>query len=455
MTSKRAILLLAAAALGIAPAGVWAQSSKQRSTRTASDSAAVPTTTRAATPATAQAAKSAADKYKLKPDARGKACLRCHAGFKERLEKPFVHTPLRQGECTGCHNPHTSDHGKLLAAGPTGVCSTCHDMTPAQAKSAHKPVAEGKCIDCHDGHSSNEKYLLTKPATQMCAGCHTKLAEAASSAKVPHHPVTQGCGTCHTPHASASPALLKKGVPGLCTDCHKTNRPMFAKAHRNYPVAATRCTECHDPHGSERKGILYNDVHAPVARGNCGACHEEPNHPKRFAPKKAAAELCRGCHAETVSLMFDKNRVHQPVHDETACLNCHAAHASSQPALLKGGQRAVCGSCHPDSLTREARSPTTHPPVREGSCTKCHEAHASDGPLLMKTANSVDTCGTCHEWQRHSSHPLGDKVKDPRNPNLSVQCLSCHRAHGTEFQHLMPYRATSDLCVACHQTFRR
>jgi DmsE family decaheme c-type cytochrome len=445
MRSSPGILFLLCGALALVPAAVAAQA-PARSGAGATKASAAPT---------AAGSKVDANKFKLKPDARGKACLRCHSDFKEKMDKAFVHTPLRNGACTGCHNAHTSDHGALLASNRTGICNTCHQMVPAKAKSTHRPVAEGKCLDCHDSHSAAEKYLLTKPAMQTCAGCHTKLAERASNAKVKHHPVTQGCEGCHTAHASTSIALLKKDMPRLCTDCHRTDRPTFASAHRNYPVATTRCTECHDPHGSDRKGILYNDVHAPVARGNCGACHEAPNHAKGFAPKTAAADLCRGCHGATVSRMFDKNRVHQPVHDEVACLNCHSAHASNEPGLLKARAAVVCGSCHEDSIQREARSATKHPPIREGHCTKCHEPHASNEPLLLKQASSVEACAGCHDWQRHSSHPVGEKVIDPRNPNAVVQCLSCHRAHGTEFKHLMPQRTTTDLCVSCHQSFRR
>jgi predicted CXXCH cytochrome family protein len=93
--------------------------------------------------------------------------------------------------------------------------------------------------------------------------------------------------------------------------------------------------------------------------------------------------------------------------------------------------------------------------VQDGQCTACHDPHGSDAPLMFAKADVVEMCGTCHDWLKHSSHPMGEKYKDPRNKNLTLQCLSCHRSHGTEYKHMMPYPTTSDLCTKCHEKFSR
>ena len=69
----------------------------------------------------------AQNKFKLKPDAKGKLCLSCHDNFKEKLKNQFVHTPVKTGECSECHNPHTSSHGKLLDEDPNKICNKCHE----------------------------------------------------------------------------------------------------------------------------------------------------------------------------------------------------------------------------------------------------------------------------------------------------------------------------------------
>jgi predicted CXXCH cytochrome family protein len=201
--------------------------------------------------------------------------------------------------------------------------------------------------------------------------------------------------------------------------------------------------------------MLYNTVHPPVAKQMCAQCHEPASSPNALRPKAQGVQLCRGCHAQRLTAMSDRSRLHRPV-AEGSCLSCHGPHASKDPGLLKGSAISVCGSCHADTIRRQDLSPTKHEPVKDGKCTACHDPHSSDAPLaLTKGGDVVETCGTCHDWLKHSSHPMGDKFADPRNRNLRVQCLSCHRSHGTEYKHLIPYPTTTDLCTKCHERFKR
>jgi predicted CXXCH cytochrome family protein len=93
--------------------------------------------------------------------------------------------------------------------------------------------------------------------------------------------------------------------------------------------------------------------------------------------------------------------------------------------------------------------------VEQGECTTCHDPHSGDAPLLFAKPRGIDLCAGCHDYATHQSHPIGEKIRDPRNKNLTLECLSCHRAHGTEYKRMMPFTSTSDLCVRCHQQFRR
>jgi predicted CXXCH cytochrome family protein len=96
-----------------------------------------------------------------------------------------------------------------------------------------------------------------------------------------------------------------------------------------------------------------------------------------------------------------------------------------------------------------------HNPIVEGNCGACHAFHASDSVFLLKQASTVELCGTCHDWLKHSSHPMGEKFRDPRNKNLTMQCLSCHRSHGTGYRYLMTFPTVTDLCVQCHKQYKR
>ena len=80
----------------------------------------------------------------LKPGAKGKICLNCHVTFQEKLKLPFVHTPVKAGDCSGCHNPHTSSHGKLLAADVSKIClSATTGSFPTRRKASTRSWRKG------------------------------------------------------------------------------------------------------------------------------------------------------------------------------------------------------------------------------------------------------------------------------------------------------------------------
>jgi predicted CXXCH cytochrome family protein len=386
--------------------------------------------------------------FRLRPGARGSLCLECHGmDFELILKKPHVHTPVKALDCSGCHNPHTARRAKLFDVAPQEVCANCHDVVPAGARSRHKPVAESRCTACHDPHASQFPFNLLKSPAKLCASCHGALAAAAARARVQHPPVVKSCTLCHDPHASASDVRLLKGaVPELCVRCHRADR--LAAKHMGYPVARGRCTTCHDPHGSEVRGMLQATVHPPVARRNCSQCHVPAGAARPFQTRAAGVDLCRSCHTPRIASMLERSRVHWPV-AAGDCFACHAPHASQRRGLLRSDLVSVCGTCHRDTVARQARSPTRHPPVADGACAACHDPHSSERPLMLTRGDPIVLCGSCHDWGRHASHPLGPNSADPRNPNLTLDCLSCHRAHGTENEHLTA-ATRNELCTVCH-----
>ncbi len=413
---------------------------------------------RAAVPAApAAAAQTKAVKFKLKPGAEGKLCVTCHVDFEDKLKLPAVHTPVKAGECTGCHSPHAADHEKMLAEKPTEICASCHEaIVPKNAKSVHKALEGGGCIACHDPHASANKNNLLQPAGTLCVSCHKDLGEQLVKNKFAHSPVKAGCVTCHDPHAStSSERLLVKAVPALCLACHKPDQPAFSKAHLGYPVAKGNCVSCHDPHGSDTQALLWNNVHKPMVSKMCAQCHNDAGSATALQTKKNGVDLCRSCHSDVVNEAFAAKHIHAPVLDRVGCLNCHNPHATKASKLIKAPMKTVCGACHSDTIERQNKSVTKHPPIDAGDCATCHKPHAGDNAFLLTGATQFDVCGTCHDWEKHSGHPIGAKVVDPRNKNLTLDCESCHRTHGTEFKHFTHKDAKTDLCVQCHATFRR
>ena len=159
-----------------------------------------------------------------------------------------------------------------------------------------------------------------------------------------------------------------------------------------------------------------------------------------------------------VAQTFNKNRVHWPLVDKVGCLNCHSPHATKQQKLLKGPIVNVCGRCHPDTVELQEwsienpKNEKLCEPVKTGNCITCHSPHASDNVLLMTQKSvSIDLCGRCHQWQAHSTHPIGEKIIDPRDQNLTMGCLSCHKACGTGNKpYMLTFDTTYELCIQCH-----
>jgi predicted CXXCH cytochrome family protein len=420
-------------------------------------------------------ASDAQNKFKLKPGASAKLCLDCHPALTEKLKAKHIHTALKMGDCTECHNPHTSSHAQLLSETARKVCYQCHaSMVPEKPMSVHQVVIDGNCVKCHDPHASNYKDHLLKEGNQLCAECHKGLMEGIAKVKFKHTPVDDSCLNCHDPHASSKSAhLLKERIPALCIECHNTDSPNFVRQHMNYPVAKADCSSCHNPHGSNTSGILFDNVHAPVASKRCSQCHEAPTSATPFKTRRESFEVCRGCHGSLVNDALNKNRIHWPVVDKVGCLHCHQPHAAMQKKLLNEDEPTLCWKCHSDtkrwqerlagkenqekatSKLKVERGAFTHQPIQEGNCSACHLPHASDNMFLIKQAPIVALCNTCHDWSKHTLHPMGERIVDPRNKNLRIDCMSCHRSHGTGYRYLITYPTVTDLCVQCHRQYKR
>lgn len=400
---------------------------------------------------------SAAKDSRLKPGAGGELCLSCHEAFREKVELRHVHSPVEEGQCSECHNPHASKHGALLFEEPDRVCIECHDdLLPGKTASVHKVVADGKCTECHDPHASENRDLLILPKKEICFKCHENIKKAVNESAVVHEPAVDGCSDCHDPHSSAdAPSLLTAREPDLCLDCHDSSESGFSRSHLGYPVTSSTCSLCHDPHGSNKSAILKNNVHSPVAKRMCGQCHKGGASSGEISPVQGSLEMCGECHRKTVEEALNNTNVHWPVLTENGCLTCHDPHASKQANLLSRSSLDLCGGCHASVVDRQLRSKVEHEPVRDGDCTACHSPHGSDNPFLFSYERDLDVCAECHEYQGHSTHPIGAEVKDPRNENVTLDCSSCHRAHGTQYDHMFPLATYTFLCTQCHTGMRR
>ena len=262
----------------------------------------------------------------------GQSCL--SAGCHEELgQKKVVHMPAASGTtCIFCHEASApTEHSFKLAAQGGALCAGCHDVL-GDKKNQHMPVAMGMCTMCHEPHQSDHRKLLKeKPVAELCLGCHNaKMFEG----ETVHGPVAEGdCISCHEPHVSEHAKLLKAGMPGLCFDCHD-RRQRDAKG-KSLPAVKVAFTD------------VEINKHLPFANGQCAMCHSPhagPNHRLLNAPYPAdfytsySAEkyFCFGCHDAGA---FAEPRTLTATEFRNGNFNLHFRHVNRE----KG---RTCRACH-------------------------------------------------------------------------------------------------------------
>lgn len=370
-------------------------------------------------------------------------CLECHPKTKDLTMKGRVHQPLKEGKCTECHNPHVSKHPTLLSDIGSELCYNCHDRKKGFIGIVvHRPVEEGNCLVCHNAHSSDIKALLKKAGGDGCFSCHPK--EGIIAKKNIHPEVRKGnCLSCHNPHASDREGLLNKDRRSLCAGCH-TETVAFANMHMGYKVGGSDCLGCHSPHSSNRKGILKASLHKPFEENKCSSCHVAGS----TAVVRTGMSLCVDCHKTSME-GFNKISNHLILgKNDSSCNSCHNPHASDERYLLKDKEKRVCYECHTDTKDYVAKSAHKHPKI--GACLDCHVAHGSNDLFFLSKGSNTCSQEKCHETQGTFTHPIGEKIIDPRS-KVAMDCSTCHNPMGSPESSILRFEKDKELCVQCHQ----
>ncbi|MHC4911899.1 MAG: cytochrome c3 family protein [Planctomycetota bacterium] len=194
----------------------------------------------------------------LKEQAPGLCYHQCHEDIKEIAETAkYRHSAMaKEGGCTFCHTPHASTVRYMLKEDPMSLCLSCHDKPVgvrkdeilgaftkeiAGRKFLHGPVAEKDCKGCHISHGSEYFRLLAKeyppefyaPFNKenyaLCFSCHaeslvltrdtTELTDFRNGDSNLHYlhvnKARKGrtCRSCHATHASNLPKHIRESVP--------------------------------------------------------------------------------------------------------------------------------------------------------------------------------------------------------------------------------------------------
>ena len=85
-------------------------------------------------------------------------CYKCHMDYHQKLL--VVHGPLEAGECLNCHNPHQSEHKKLLTRKGQEICLFCHKVEDIQITKLHQDIGDRLCWECHNPHGGSDRTFM-------------------------------------------------------------------------------------------------------------------------------------------------------------------------------------------------------------------------------------------------------------------------------------------------------
>lgn len=185
-------------------------------------------------------------------------CYSCHTDKKDQISSASVRHGAVEIEksCLNCHNPHNSGFPRMLLMESMDLCLKCHDREydlPDGTKlmnmnkwldehtNHHGPIRQKDCTGCHNPHGSKDFRILRHfyPPTfyepfaagnyTLCFSCHEKTIVLNPTTttltnfrngnenlhfKHVNKPVKgRTCRACHETHASNFPKHIRASVP--------------------------------------------------------------------------------------------------------------------------------------------------------------------------------------------------------------------------------------------------
>ncbi len=193
--------------------------------------------------------------YQLIADSEN-LCSECHKGITGKTGTvKFKHKVVNENKrCYNCHDPHGSLYENNLKISPLNLCLNCHNKKiigtdgkdynvykiVKNGKFKHGPIRDGNCTGCHDPHGSDFYKILKgefpkefytayeEKKYRSCFKCHEKnLAKTERTTTLTnfrdgdlnlhfvHVNKTKGrtCRACHEIHAGDQPKHIREDTP--------------------------------------------------------------------------------------------------------------------------------------------------------------------------------------------------------------------------------------------------
>ncbi len=201
---------------------------------------------------------SGAFQYNLSADGRKDLCFTCHddkQGDIKAAKVPHGGLDTEKG-CLACHDPHVANYANQLLMQPADLCLSCHDRAYGDKGKArvanmkamlqdnrdhHGPIRQKDCSGCHNAHGSDNFRLLREyfpklfyapyqaSNYKLCFMCHeqtiaeekltTTLTGFRNGDQNLHYVHVnkevkgRTCRACHDAHATNNPKHIRDAVP--------------------------------------------------------------------------------------------------------------------------------------------------------------------------------------------------------------------------------------------------
>jgi len=224
-----------------------------------------------------------------------------------------------------------------------------------------------------------------------------------------------------------------------CAACHEDVVKGFAKSSHGRYFAADR----------DYKGASCASCHVGAKEHAESGGDKKPLSLRHGAPAEANAS-CLSCHAGHKDQAQWDGSAHQQA--GLRCASCHDLHkmhvgTPEQQKALPGVTETTrkCLECH--GTVRASLHQRSSHPMRDGQmdCASCHEPHGTTGERLIRQGSVNELCYSCHQNLRGPFLWEHSPVRE--------DCLTCHRAHGSNYPQMLQARVTQ-LCQSCHQQGR-
>ena len=273
-----------------------------------------------------------------------------------------------------------------------------------------------------------------------------------------HEPFKMGaCELCHVGTGAKPGKIITDTVEELCYECHKVR---YNKRFDHKPVQQGRCLDCHDPHQSNVRSLLK----ANSVNNLCLKCHQ--------VGRKKGIKKVVNMRAAYKHKPADKN-----------CVECHEAHTSDFPRLLKGdGKIGICLDCHSrleghidmKKWIKSVRYKHGAVTDSKNKCLECHDPHATNHKGILKK-QQVKMCLSCHNKKLKSDEDGGllmnmaQHLKENPNWHKPIKdvkkeggCAACHNPHGSNYFSILKKSYTTEfygnfskekdfICFECHK----